>query len=81
MSEPNKDTKVCEACDAEVGKSEKTCPKCSVDFEELEDSITVVSKAQEILAKRKAKETPPAPPKTKTATNPLRGLAAALRKK
>jgi hypothetical protein len=85
------ETKVCDACDAVIGKSEKTCPKCSVDFEELEDTVASVSKAQAIIEKRK-KATEPKPcakcskvhegacaiPAKKQSG--LRGLGAILRK-
>lgn len=56
------DTKKCEACDAEVGVSETKCPACNVVFEDLEQEVKVVTRAQEVAAKRKAKETPPPPP-------------------
>jgi len=81
MSEPTTETKTCDSCDAVIGKSEKTCPKCGVDFEELEDAITTVSKAQAIIEKRKKAEQPPAPPAPPEKKNPLRSLGAVLRKK
>jgi RNA polymerase subunit RPABC4/transcription elongation factor Spt4 len=50
------ETKVCEVCEQEIGKDEKTCPKCSTDFETLEDEVKVVTRAQKVLAARKARE-------------------------
>ena len=88
MADP---TKTCEACDAVIGASETKCPKCGIDFEELEDALTSVEKANAILEKRrKAKEPKPCtkcnkihegecvkPAEKKSA---LRGLGSALRK-
>ena len=57
---PSADTKICESCDKTIGKSETKCPACGVDFEELEDAVVSVEKAQSILEKRrKAKEPKP----------------------
>jgi phage FluMu protein Com len=83
MAEPT--TKICDSCDAEVGIIEKKCPKCSIDFEELEEAVTAVSKAQEVLEKRRKKKEqeaapPPTPPPAKK-KSPFGGLANALRKK
>lgn len=88
------DTKVCDSCDATIGKNETTCPKCKVDFEELEDAVATVTKAQEVIAKRKKAAEPKPCEKCKTMheadkpcptspakKNPLRGLGAALRGK
>lgn len=61
-------TKQCEACDAKIGENEKVCPACSADLESLEQTVSEVDRANKILAKRKAKETPPTPenqPETK----------------
>jgi RNA polymerase subunit RPABC4/transcription elongation factor Spt4 len=83
---PPSDTKVCDSCDAVIGKSEKDCPKCGVNFEELEDAVTTLTKAQEVIDKRKAKvapvpDTPPAPPAPPKKVSALRGLGAAMRKR
>lgn len=56
------DTKTCENCEAEIGTSETTCPKCSVVFEELEQEVKVVERASNVSAKRKAKAAPPVVP-------------------
>lgn len=65
MAEPEAKTKQCEACDATIGKDEKVCPKCSVDFDELEETVTAIDRANAVLAKRKAKAVPePTPPPT-----------------
>lgn len=74
------ETKTCDSCDAVIGKSEKICPKCSIDFEELEETILSVSKVQSILEKRK-KAAEPVPVITPVAKkNPLRSLGEILRK-
>jgi hypothetical protein len=49
-------TKKCESCDAEIGESEKSCPKCGVDFEELEDTVKTVDTATKVLEKRRKAE-------------------------
>jgi hypothetical protein len=46
-------TKKCEACDAEIGESEKECPKCGVNFEELEVAVKTVTTAQAVAEKRR----------------------------
>jgi hypothetical protein len=77
------ETKKCDACDQEIGASEKVCPKCEVDFEELEDAVATVSKAQEVIERRKAataekdKKNEPKPTGNK---KPLRSLGSILRK-
>jgi uncharacterized C2H2 Zn-finger protein len=83
-------TKKCEVCEADIGETEVKCPKCGVEFSELEETVTAVERANQILEKRrKAKEEsekckkcgkkhegdcPPEPKRNK-----LRGLGAALR--
>lgn len=57
------DTKKCEACDATIGKTETKCPACSVDLEELEESIKVIERANAVIEKRKKAALPPAPVK------------------
>lgn len=92
MVEPIAKTKICPACDAVIGESETECPKCKVNFEELEDSIAAVDTASKVLAKRKAAAAPkpcpkcgkehegdcPPPAKKKSL---IRALGASLRKK
>ena len=51
MPEPT--TKICESCDAEIGFNEKTCPKCGIDFEELEVAVKTVTTAQKVAEKRR----------------------------
>jgi len=58
MVEPTK-TKVCDACDQEIGESETTCPKCGVVFEDLESDLKA---AEVIFEKRKKRATLPEPP-------------------
>jgi transposase len=88
---PEPQTKKCEVCDTEIGKDEKTCPKCGADFEELEDAVKTITTAQAVMEKRRKAAEPkpcakcgtihegacPPPPKKKA----LRGLGALLRKK
>jgi hypothetical protein len=77
---PPTDTKECPSCDAVIGKTEKTCPKCSVDLDELEDTLTTVEKANAILEKRRKKTLPlEPPPAPKKKTNKLRSLGSFLR--
>lgn len=60
------ESKVCEACEAKVGKDDKVCPACGVDFEELEEAVSVVDRANKVLAKRNIKPQPePLPAPTK----------------
>lgn len=54
MPEPT--TKICESCDAEIGASETKCPKCGIIFEELEEAVSAVERAQSVLEKRRAKK-------------------------
>jgi hypothetical protein len=51
-------TKKCEACDAEIGESEKDCPKCGVNFEELETAVKTVTTAQAVAEKRRKAANP-----------------------
>lgn len=85
MAEPESKTKKCECCEAEIGKDEKVCPKCSVDFDELEETVTAIDRANAVLAKRKAKETPPTPevkPAEKLkGVSKLRAMGRAFQKK
>lgn len=68
------ETKQCEVCDQEIGSTEKKCPKCSTDFDELEEAVGIVTKANAVVKKRADKEAaknvlppaPPAPPKKKS---------------
>jgi RNA polymerase subunit RPABC4/transcription elongation factor Spt4 len=55
------ETKTCENCDKVIGASESKCPSCGVVFEELEDAVATVDRANSILAKRKARTAPPEP--------------------
>lgn len=73
-----KQTKVCDNCDQEIGKNETKCPKCGVVFEELEEDLKT---AEAILAKRKARETPtPETPATPATPEKKRRLFASTRK-
>ncbi len=47
------ETKKCEVCDQEIGSTEVKCPKCGVEFETLEEEVTVVTRAMTIAEKRK----------------------------
>lgn len=57
MAEPAK-TKICEACDAVIGESETQCPKCEVNFEELETAVKTVTTAQAVAEKRRKAANP-----------------------
>lgn len=52
------ETKKCEACDAEIGQSETECPKCGVNFEELETAVKTVTTAQAVVEKRRKAASP-----------------------
>jgi len=55
------ETKTCEVCDQVIGKSEKICPKCSTDFDALEDEVKVVTRAQTVAERRRKAALPPEP--------------------
>lgn len=71
------ETKTCEACEQEIGANETKCPKCGVVFDELEQEIAVVTRAQTVVEKRRKKTepppAPPAPPKRKSIFSSLAG--------
>lgn len=72
------ETKKCEVCDAEIGTSETTCPKCGTIFVELEDEIKVISRGAAVIEKRKkaaqpAPEPEPEAPKRKSVFRSLAG--------
>lgn len=48
--------KLCEACDKEIGDNDAKCPACGVVFEELNDAVSAVEKANAILEKRRKKK-------------------------
>lgn len=78
------ETKKCEVCDQEIGATEKVCPKCGTDFEELEEAVSVIELANKVTEKRrKARETPPPnepPPTTGKKKGAFSSLAKALKK-
>lgn len=77
-------TKVCLSCEKEIGESEKDCPACGVNLEELEDAVATVEKAQAILDKRRKPITPPVPeptPEPAKKTSRLVSLGKVLRRK
>jgi RNA polymerase subunit RPABC4/transcription elongation factor Spt4 len=79
------ETKICDNCDAVIGKAEKLCPKCQVDTEELEELVSSVERANQIAEKRRKRNAPaPAPaPEVKqreSVATRLRGLGKAFRK-
>ena len=51
-------TKVCESCDAVIGKDEKVCPACKIDLEKLEESLTELERIQKVQDKRRKAATP-----------------------
>lgn len=68
-------TKFCDSCDAEIGATEKVCPKCQTDLEELDETVNAVSKAQAVIDKRKAKEAAKNTPAPPAAPEKLKGSA------
>jgi RNA polymerase subunit RPABC4/transcription elongation factor Spt4 len=85
------ETQTCENCEAVISTTETKCPKCGVVFEDLNDAIATVERAQTIIEKRKAKAAPPAPAPTPTPTpqpapvaekrNPFTSLGKVIRNK
>ena len=74
------ETKICDACDAEVSISEVKCPKCEIVFADLDTDLAA---AEAMLEKRKKRNTlpeppaPPAPPKKKSI---FKALGSAVKK-
>ena len=72
-------TRTCDNCDVIIAKTEKICPACKTDLEELDENVKAVEAAQKVIEKRKKKTAPPttaptgAQPKTSTFTR-LRDL-------
>ena len=63
-------TRKCWGCDEVVGVSEKTCPKCKLDFALADEEDNIVSRAWARLKKKREAEkggkppvVPPVPPK------------------
>jgi predicted amidophosphoribosyltransferase len=50
------ETKICDNCDQEIGATETKCPKCGIEFEELEAEVGAVSRCLTVIEKRKARE-------------------------
>jgi len=50
------ETKICDGCDQEIGATEEKCPKCGVQFDELEAEVTAVSRCLTVIEKRKARD-------------------------
>lgn len=77
------ETKKCEVCEAEIGESEKVCPKCSTDFDALEEAIKTIDTADTVRTKRrKAKEAEAAPPVVPPQPQPAkRSIFASLTRK
>jgi hypothetical protein len=89
-------TKKCENCDAEIGESEKDCPKCGVNFEDLDNAVSGYESARTISEKRLKAKNPncdkcgkpkhegdceKAPKTTKKKGGLFSNLGAALKKK
>ena len=58
---PENETKICDNCYAEVGKSETVCPKCGTNFAELDELVNTIEQGNAISEKRKKRNAPPAP--------------------
>lgn len=52
------ETKVCDNCEQEIGASETVCPKCKVNFEELDQEVAVVERAAKVAEKRRKASEP-----------------------
>ena len=67
------ETKICDNCDQEIGASETVCPKCKVNFEELEQEVSVVERASKVAEKRRKAAAPPVPtPEPETTPTPAK---------
>jgi uncharacterized C2H2 Zn-finger protein len=55
---PTEKTKICENCETEIGINEESCPKCGVNFADLEDEVKVVTRAHAVAEKRRKKTEP-----------------------
>lgn len=65
-------------CDAIIGKTEKTCPKCGSEIADYDEQIDALENAQSALEKRrKAIKSTPTPTPTPT---PKKSLLGGLRK-
>jgi hypothetical protein len=78
-------TKVCDACDKEIGESETTCPACKADLAELDETTNAVERALSVIEKRKKRATPPPEPNPQpaqklTGAARLRALGRAIKK-
>ena len=78
------ETKICDNCDATIAKSEKVCPKCNVDTEELEELVSSVERANQIAEKRRKRNAPapepaPAPAVKESISRRLRGLGKVVK--
>ena len=62
------ETKECESCGAKVGKSEKVCPACKLDFDELEDNLKNLDLLDKVRDSRKKKASTPTTTVTATVT-------------
>ena len=51
-------TKVCENCDAVIGKDEKVCPACKIDLEALTERLTELEQLEKVREKRRKAATP-----------------------
>ena len=55
-------TRFCNDCGAEIGKDEKTCPKCKADLALADEEDGVVQRSLKRLANKKKREKPNDPP-------------------
>lgn len=67
-------------CDAIIGKTEKTCPKCSVEIADYDEQIDALENAQNALTKRQKTKAVPAPTPTPTPTPVKKTLFGGLTK-
>lgn len=72
-------TRYCNDCGAEIGASEKTCPKCKADLAVADAEDDVVQKSlKRIAARNKREKKPPVPPAAKP-KSPLLGLGKLIK--
>jgi len=81
---PVPETQICPECEAEIGKSEKKCPKCGTDIDLAKAELDVVERnLLRLSKKRKREKKPPTTPPTTEPTkpkHPFSGLANIFKK-
>ena len=75
-------TRYCNDCGAEIGATEKTCPKCKADLALADEEDGVVSRSLKRLAakNKREKKDPPKPPDAPKKKHVFSGLSSLLNK-